>query len=75
MSKETISFTIETNQLIELDALAKDLDRDRSSTLRRLIAVGMPLLRAANHVRLAEPLPMGAFPGPDDQGALHGEAQ
>ena len=46
MAKETISFTIEVEQLAQVRELMVELDRDRSSTLRELIRAGLPVLRA-----------------------------
>jgi len=63
-----VSFTIDEERLQQLDALAKELDRDRSSTLRQLIDAGIPVLKAAQQVRAAMtrgPLPEVAFPGAD----------
>jgi len=45
MGKVTVSFTIEREQLARVDALAAELDRDRSSTLRRVIAEGIAQVR------------------------------
>ncbi|MFA5379613.1 MAG: ribbon-helix-helix protein, CopG family [Dehalococcoidia bacterium] len=63
-----VSFTIDEERLQQLDALAKELDRDRSSTLRQLIDAGIPVLKAAQKVRASltrAPLPEAAFPNAD----------
>lgn len=65
---ERVSFTIDEERLQQLDALAKELDRDRSSTLRQLIDAGIPVLKAAQQVRASlprGPLPESAFPNAD----------
>lgn len=54
MARITASFTIEEELLAQVEDLAKELDRDRSSTLRQLIAVGIPILRE-HHARVAKP--------------------
>lgn len=74
MAKLTISFTIEEEQLTRVDALAMELDRDRSSTLRQVIEAGIPMLKASRQVYEAmqrAPLPIAAFPGaaPELEGA------
>jgi len=66
--KVTISFTIEPEQLSAVDALAEELDRNRSSTLRQVIDAGIPVLKAAQKVRASltrAPLPEAAFPNAD----------
>ena len=66
--KVTISFTIEPEQLSAVDALAEELDRNRSSTLRQVIDAGIPVLKAAQQVRASltrGPLPESAFPNAD----------
>lgn len=65
---ERVSFTIDEERLQQLDALAKELDRDRSSTLRQLIDAGIPVLKAAQQVRASltcGPLPETVFPNAD----------
>lgn len=44
MTRITISFTIDQDQLSRVDSLAAALDRDRSSTLRQIINAGIPVL-------------------------------
>jgi predicted transcriptional regulator len=64
----TISFVTDSEQLTEIDSLAIELDRSRSSTLRQIIAAGIPVLKAAQQVRAAMtrgPLPEAVFPGAD----------
>jgi len=66
MAAVTVSFVIEEEQLQRIDALADELDRNRSSTLRQVIEAGIPMLRAARKVSEAmqrAPLPLEAFPG------------
>ncbi|MCK9629246.1 MAG: hypothetical protein M0R37_11740 [Bacteroidales bacterium] len=73
MRKETISFTIDQERLALVDALADELERDRSSTLRQVIDAGIPVVKAAQQVHAAllrGPAPVGAFPHADaDQAA------
>lgn len=54
MTKTTISFTIEQEQLERVDALTAKLDRDRSSTLRLLIDTGMLAVEAPVRVVLTD---------------------
>ena len=73
MRKETISFTIDQERLALVDALAVELDRDRSSTLRQVIDAGVPLVKAARQVREAigrHPLPASAFQNADADQAV-----
>ena len=64
----TISFVTDLEQLTEIDNLAIELDRSRSSTLRQIISAGIPVLKAAQQVRASltrGPLPESAFPNAD----------
>lgn len=64
----TISFVTDLEQLTEIDNLAIELDRSRSSTLRQIISAGIPVLKAAQQVRASltrGPLPTTAFPNAD----------
>lgn len=64
----TISFVTDLEQLTEIDNLAIELDRSRSSTLRQIISAGIPVLKAAQQVRASltrGPLPEVAFPNAD----------
>lgn len=54
MARITTSFTIEEELLAQVEELAAELDRDRSSTLRQLITVGIPVLRE-HQARVARP--------------------
>lgn len=64
----TISFVTDLEQLTEIDNLAIELDRSRSSTLRQIISAGIPVLKAAQQVRASltrGPLAEVAFPNAD----------
>ncbi len=54
MTKITVSFTIEDEQLQRVDALATRMDRDRSSTLRLLIDAGMLTVESPVQVVLTD---------------------
>ena len=54
MTKTTVSFTIEEEQLERVDAMASRMDRDRSSTLRLLIDAGMLTVEAPVQVVLTD---------------------
>lgn len=74
MAAVTVSFIIEDEQLERVDALAAELDRNRSSMLRQLIEAGIHMLKASRQVYEAmqrAPLPIAAFPGaaPELEGA------
>lgn len=45
MAMGTISFIIEEDQLAQVDELANELGRSRSNMLRRLIALGLPVVQ------------------------------
>lgn len=47
--RRTISFTIDEEQLLRVDELSERLDRDRSSTLRRIIEIGLPIVDASRN--------------------------